>query len=280
MRKEYIATELCEHEFGGIKEPTFRRNKSKYMNDLEEKYHVSLGKRKRFTTYILDPKEMTAEEKADEEFLSILGCDIGGKDTELMKFILKSILERKIVPVHDEITYHANLSGIMKKRGTVGNYIAFLRENGVIEEPVQIPVWVDNPVMKRDGTEMYLKRKYDPETGEVFPTYHKRIVNHIYFDYATDGIAAYRNRVSKNIHEAIEMAFNNLWPDVLENKIYPLYKQHHKHEYIEAERMKLRAGLIREIGNAFGMNYCVRIEEPIINHAIKQQLKEYFNKVN
>lgn len=99
------------------------------------------------------------------------------------------------MPVHEEITHHANLAGIMISRGTVGNYMAFLEDNHVILEPMKIPVWVDNPVIRRDGTEIYLKRKYDVETGEVFPTYYKKIVNHIYFDYAKDDMSAVRTRV-------------------------------------------------------------------------------------
>ncbi|WHY87578.1 hypothetical protein QNH39_07045 [Neobacillus novalis] len=280
MRREYIATELCEHELGGIKEATFRRNKKKYLANLRIDNHIDFGKRGRATTYILDSKkkELTEHEKANVEFLEILGCDIGDKDTELLKFILKFILEQDIVPVHAEITHHGNLAGIMKTRGTIGNYVGFLKENNIIAEPMQIPVWIVNPITKRDGTEIYLKRKYDPQTGEVLPTYYQRVVNHIYFDYAKNGIGAHRQRVSKMTHKAIEIAFNNLWPEVLENKIYPLYNQNHKHEYIEAERMKAQSFLIREIGKAFGIYYCVKIEEPIIQPSIKRQLEDYFKQ--
>lgn len=85
MRREYIATELCEHELGGIKEATFRRNKQKYLADLRVNNHLELGKRGSFITYILQSKKrkMTAEEKADSGFwissavkseIKTLGC--------------------------------------------------------------------------------------------------------------------------------------------------------------------------------------------------------------
>lgn len=284
MIREYIVPELCEQYLGGIDKDTFRRNKAHYMNELQNKGDVEETDRKRgrYTIYTFEPKnrEMTAKEKADEEFLNIIGCEIGDKDIRLLKFILKSILEQKIVPVHEEITHYANLAGILKTRGTVGNYIAFLEDNHIIVKPMQIPVWVDNPVIRRDGTEIYLKRKFDSETGEVFPTYYKKIVKHVYFDYAKDDVCTRRKRVSKVTQEAIEMAFNNLWPEVMEMKIYPLYNQNHGYKYIEHERQKAQANLIREIGSAYGMRSCVRIEEPIISSSVKQRLKEYFSKAD
>lgn len=283
MKTEYLAVELCEHHFNGIDEKTFRRNKKKYMKDLDEKgFDVEEGKRGRFTTYLLDARErtFTPQQIEDAEFLEILECDIGGKDVTLLKFILKSILERMIVPGQDEITHHANLAGIKTTRGTIKNYMAFFRENDIIVDPMTIPVWVDNPVITSDGKEIYLKREYDKETGEVFPTYYKKLVKRIYFDFAKDDKGAHRERLSENTQVAIEYAYNNSWPEMMEKKIYPLYAKGYSTKYINDERSKAQKALIREIGEAYGITYCVRMDEPVINHAVKCKLIEYFGKGN
>ncbi|SDH74002.1 hypothetical protein SAMN04487975_107132 [Planococcus glaciei] len=281
MIKEFIAEELCEQKLGGIKADTFRRNKSKYIKDLEEDHNISYGKRGRFVTYILEDtiRIVSQKEKQDKEFVDILGFNIGDKDIELMKFILKSMLDKKIVPVQEEIVLHAKKLGITKKRGTVGNYIASLKKNNIILEPAQVPVWIENPIRRRDGTKLNLTRKYDKETGEVFPSYCKTIVNYIFFDFDKDAVDSQREKVSPLVHKAIEAAFNNLWPEALENQIYPLYAQNHAPEFIEGKRQRLQGTIIQDIGTTFGMKYLVRIEEPIINPEIKQRLKEYFYQV-
>ena len=49
--------------------------------------------RGRHTIYILE--EIGKPSNKNEEFLEILGCNIGKRNIELIKFLLKSILERK-----------------------------------------------------------------------------------------------------------------------------------------------------------------------------------------
>ncbi|MED4634984.1 hypothetical protein P9443_19110 [Peribacillus frigoritolerans] len=271
MTTEYLVVEVCEQFFNGIDEKTFRRNKKKkYVPDLEARgFKVTEGKRGRFSTIILDDSErkFTPQQIEDAEFLEIIECDIGKHDITLLKFILKSILERKIVPGHNELAHHANLVGIKTGQTTITNYMAFFRENNIIVDPMTIPVWDNNPL---------IKRVVDEETGEILPTYHKRICNRIYFDFAKDGSSFERDRLSKNTQEAIEMAYYNMLPEMMETKIYPLYTMGHSDKYINNERMKAQSQLLREIGTAYGINYCVRMDEPIINPIIKRQLKEYF----
>ncbi|WHX99304.1 hypothetical protein [Neobacillus sp. DY30] len=282
MIQEYIAVELCEQLFGGIKEATFRRNKEYYLGELEKEHNVRFGKRGRHITYILDPKEQTEQQKADTEFFEILGCDIGGKNIELMKFILKSIIEQKIVPVQDEIALQANRLGLWgtDSRGTVKNYMAFLKDNGIIVEPMEIPIWIENPIINRDGKEIWIKRKCDPDTGEILPTFHKRIVKHYYFDCVKNeaGKVIRRERVSDTTARAIEMAFNNLWTEAEQRELLSLYALGYTAMEMKKERSKVQARIIREIGREFGMCDCIRKEEPIINPTIKRQLNDYFNQ--
>lgn len=270
MSNEYLAAELCTEFFNGIDEKTFRRNKKKYIADLEKTFHVTEAKRGRFTIYILEPKECirTPEQIEDDEFLEIINCDIGKLNIELLKFILKAILEKKIVPGHNEIAHHANGAGIKTSQTAVTNYMKFFRDNNVIVEPIKIPVWDNDP---------RIKRVFDKETGEIYPTYYKKIVKRIYFDFADNDVAFHRLRLPKLTQNALEMAFNNLWPEVLEEKIIPLYAMGHDEEHIKKERSKAQKNLIRKIGKAFGINYCVRMDEPIINPEVKRKLKEYFD---
>lgn len=277
MITEYIAPELCEQFLGGIDPATFRRNKQHYMtvHNIKE----TNRKRGRYTIYTYEPKkEQSPQEKTDAKFLNILGCDIGGKNIELLKFILKSIIEREIVPGQDEIAYHANLASLNTTRGTVKNYMGFLKANGIIGEPLRIPVWIENPIKTREGKEIWVKREYDPETGEIFPTYYKKIVKQYYYDYMKTHEGVYRNRVDKLTQRALEMTFENIWPDEEHKHILPLYVLGYSPKYIKDQRMILKAKIIREIGTAYGMNHCRIDDEPIIT--IEKQLREYFFKAD
>ncbi|MFD6211200.1 hypothetical protein [Peribacillus sp. NPDC060253] len=265
--KEYSVLELCEQVLF-VKKQTFKNSQDKYLSKLSENYHVEIIK-KRPMIIALTTKGKSPQQVDDTKFLEIIGCDIGGKDITLLKFILKSILERIIVPGQDEIAHHAKQAGIWStdSRGSVKNYMAFLRENNIIVEPMTIPTWDNNPLVKR---------VIDKETGEILPTYYKKICNRIYFDYAKDGSSFQRERLPKNTQEAIEMAYYNSLPEMMESKIYPLYAKGHSDKYINNERMKAQDKLLREIGTAYGINYCVRMDEPSINPVIKGKLKEYF----
>lgn len=282
MIREYIAPELCEQFLGGIDPATFRRNKKHYMKEHNIKEIGRKRGRYPLYTYEQKQKEQSPQEKADADFLEILECSIGGRNIELMKFILKSILERKIAPVQDEIALRANQLGIWgtDSRGSVKNYIAFLKNNGILLEPMEIPVWVDNPIINRDGKEVWIKRKVDLETGEILPTYYKRIVKHYFFDCVKNeaGKVIKRNRVSDTTAKAIEIAFNNLWADAEQIEIIPMYAMGYTAKEISNQRSKVQSRIIREIGESFGMNNCCREEEPIINPTIKQRLKDYFNQ--
>lgn len=276
MKTEYLVVELCQERLNGIDEKTFRRNKKHYIAFLEETDNVSFGKRGRFSTIILEQKEKAAVENEDE-FLNILGCDIGGKSIDLMKFILKALLEKKIVPVQEELAYWAKQAKLVQSdsRGTIKNYLAFLKEHDIILDPMKVPVWIENPVVTNDGKEIFIKRQYDKETGEILPTYYKKYVNHIYFEYEKDGKKGNREMLSNATQEAIKMAYQNIMPEAMMKEIYPLYGKHDP-KFIEKERQKLKRKIILKIGKAYRINNCVRIDEPIINPTIKRQLKEYF----
>ena len=124
--KEYSVLELCE-EVLHIKQQTFKNSKSKYMKQLEQDFDIEIKKKKPMI-YALTPKEKSPQQKADEEFLEILGCDIGRRDIELIKFLLKSILEKKIVPVQEELTHWALQEHLIQSssRGVVKSYMEFL----------------------------------------------------------------------------------------------------------------------------------------------------------
>ncbi|MEW4230596.1 hypothetical protein [Priestia megaterium] len=269
MKKEYTVIELCEHELNGIDEKTFRRNKKMYIQKLEEKYYVAFGKRGRFTTYILEPKEKAPEQIENEAFLEIIGCDIGRKDIELMKLILKALLEKKVTPVQNELLKLAlqNNFKISKSRGTIKNYMKFLRDNQIIIPPREIPVW-DNA--------KYVKRECDPETGEIFPTYYKKLVRWVYFDYRNEGSIGYRKRLNETTQKAIHEAFKTIYKEEYVQKIVPLLKTNLSKEFISDSVSKLKMKVLQELGEAYGINACRRVEEPIINPLLSRQLKEYF----
>lgn len=272
MTKEYLAAELCEQFFNGIDEKTFRRNKKKYIASLEYMgFSVTEIKngRGRHTIYILEKIGKTEQQKADEEFLEILGCDIGKRNIELMKFLLKSILERKIVPVQDELTHWARQEHLIQStsRGVVKSYMKFFYKNKIIIKAMAIPVWVDDEIGNRE---------YDPETGEILPTYHKIIANKVYYDYADKEVGGYRKRLGDRAQEAIDKAYNVMLREEFQKKIVPMIKKRIERSIIEKAKISLRKRVLKEVGKAYGLNECVVIYEPIINPRIQGQLKSYF----
>ena len=264
--KEYSVLELCEQKWH-VKLQTFKNNPDRYWNELKKENHVEFVK-KRPIIVAVTPIGKSPKQVENERFLEIIGCGIGKLNIDLLKFILKAILEKKIVPGHNEIAHHANVAGIKTSQTAVTNYMAFLKEQNIIVEPIKIPVWDNDPAAKR---------VFDKETGEIYPTYFKSIVNRIYFDFAKDEISFNRFRLPKLTQNALELAYNNLWPEVLQEKIYPLYALGHDEKFITKERIKAQKNLIRKIGKAFGINYCVRMDEPIINPEVKRKLKGYFD---
>ncbi len=272
--EEYIAIELCEQFFNGIDENTFRRNKKKtYIPQLEAMgYKVTEIKngRGRKTLYTLEKIGKTEQQKADEEFLEILNCDdIGDKNIELMKFILKAILEKEIVPAHEELANAARHDGIqnVKSKTTISNYIGFFKENGVVLDPIEIPVWVDDEIGNR---------KIDMETGEIYPTYYKKVAKKIYYDYAVNGVGGYRKRLGDRAQEAIDSAYKTIYREEYQKKIVPMIKKQIESSKIDKAKFSLQKKVLQEVGKAYGLHYCVKIYEPIINPRIQGQLKSYF----
>lgn len=272
MTNEYLAVELCEQFFNGIDETTFRRNKKKYITLLESMgFAVTEIKngRGRHTIYILEKIGKTEQQKADEEFLEILGCNIGKRNIELIKFLLKSILERKIVPVQEEMTHWARQEHLIQStsRGVVKSYMKFFYKNKIIIKAMTIPVWVDDEIGNRE---------YDPETGEILPTYRKVIANKIYYDYADREVGGYRKRLGDRAQEAIDTAYNVILRERFQREIVPMIKKRVERSIIEKAKISLRKKVLKEVGKAYGLNECVVIYEPIINPRIQGQLKSYF----
>ncbi|MCU4898079.1 hypothetical protein OB968_02730 [Bacillus cereus] len=274
MTNEYLAVELCEQFFNGIDENTFRRNKKKtYIPQLEAMgYKVTEIKngRGRHTIYILEEVGKTEQQKANEEFLEILNCDdIGDKNIELMKFILKAILKKELVPAHEELANAARHDGIqnVKSKTTISNYIGFFKENGVIIDPIEIPVWVDDEIGNRE---------YDEETGEIYPTYYKNVVNKLYYDYADEGVGGHRKRLKPRTQEAIDTAFKTMYREEFQKIIVPMIKKKIDRSIIKEAKSFLQSRVLKEIGKAYGLNRCTVIEEPIINPCMQNELKSYF----
>ncbi|USK33521.1 hypothetical protein LIT25_23945 [Bacillus sp. F19] len=268
MIKKHTVAELCEHELNGIDAKTFRRNKKNYLQNLEKSYFVEIiGQRNQI--FVLTPKEQSKQQKDDAEFLEILGCDIGRKNIELMKFILKTLLEKQIVPAQDEITHWARQENLVQgeKHGTVGNYMGFLREHNILIDPMETPVWVHNPDVLPE---------YDKETGEIFPTYIKKHVTFVYYDYAENGVGAHRKRLGEDAQKAIHQAYQIMYAEEFQRVIVPLLKKKVDKSTISEQIFFLKMRVLQTVGEAYGLNKCVRLEEPIINFEVASKLKNYF----
>ncbi|MDA1678650.1 hypothetical protein [Bacillus cereus group sp. TH152-1LC] len=264
--KEYSVLELCE-EVLHVKQQTFKNSKPKYIKKLEQDFNIEIKKKPMI--YALTPKEPSSQQKADEEFLEILGCDIGRKDIEMIKFLLKSILEKKIVPVQEELTHWALQKNLIQStsRGVVKNYMEFFNDNNIIVPPMEIPVWDDSEIGNR---------KCDMETGEIYPTYYKKVAKKIYYDFADNGVGGYRKRLGERAQEAIDTAYKTILRERFQKEIVPMIKKRIESSIIDKAKFFLRKKVLQEVGEAYGLHYCVVIYEPIINPRIQGKLKSYF----
>lgn len=265
--KEYSVLELCENVLH-VKQQTFKNSKPKYMKKLEQDFNIEIKKKKPMI-YALTPKEPSPQQKEDEEFLEILGCDIGNRNIELIKFLLKSILERKIVPVQEELTHWARQEHLIQStsRGVVKSYMEFFNDNNIIIPPMEIPVWDDSEIGHR---------KCDMETGEIYPTYYKKVAKKIYYDYADKKVGGYRKRLGERAQEAIDTAYKTIYREEFQKKIVPMIKKQIGSALIDKAKFFLRKKVLQEVGEAYGLHYCVVVYEPIINPCIQKQLKSYF----
>ncbi|HDR7529723.1 TPA: hypothetical protein QCX69_000803 [Bacillus anthracis] len=265
--KEYSVLELCE-EVLNVKQQTFKNSKTKYMKKLEQNFNIEIKKKKPMI-YALTPKEPSSQQKKDEEFLEILECDIGNRNIELIKFLLKSILERKIVPVQEELTHWARQEHLIQStsRGVVKNYMEFFNDNDIIVPPMEIPIWDDNEIGNR---------KIDMETGEIYPTYYKKVAKKIYYDFADKKVGGYRKRLGERAQEAIDTAYKTIYRERYQKEIVPMIKKQIESSIIDKAKFSLRKKVLQEVGKAYGLHYCVVVYEPIINPRIQEQLKSNF----
>ncbi|MFZ0444196.1 MAG: hypothetical protein WAM95_06090 [Bacillus sp. (in: firmicutes)] len=227
------------------------------MKQLEENYHVKIVK-KRPMIIALTPKEKSKQQKADDEFLKIIGCEIGDKNIELLKFILKSILEKEIVPTREEFAnraWHEETTESIVSKGTITNYMNLLKDNNIIVEPSETPVM-----------------EVDKETGEI-EEYNVKHVNWIYYDYGKDGIVANRERLSEDFQKMFHAVYGREFAEAKKSQLKSMLKQ----GYSKADAISiLQRKVIRELGTHYEIVACERVAEPIINFAIAGKLKKYF----
>lgn len=104
----------------------------------------------------------------------------------------------------------------------------------------------------------------------------KKVAKRIYYDFADNGVGGYRKRLGERAQEAIDTAYNVILREEYQKKLVPMIKKQIESSKIEKAKFFLRKRVLQEVGEAYGLNRCVRIYEPIINPRIQGQLKSYF----
>jgi hypothetical protein len=217
---------------------SFKAHKQKYLEKLRLAYEVHEVTENGKAYYYLKPLN---------NLYTILNCDIGKKDINIIESILKVIMEGKVVPVQEEL---AKAIGV--PRGTFKSYMNFLKKHEIIKEPfVEI-------------IEVY-------ENGKKVHEYPKKHATYIYYDLKKDGI-----REMLPNQETVHKIHGMLWKNIFDN--HELVNKVKKNSDYQPLMSVVRRKVWEEMNNMFGMYNGDRTEVPIIKYDIKKQLQHYFNQ--
>ncbi|MBE5096465.1 hypothetical protein [Bacillus thuringiensis] len=243
MEKKYSTKELCEIILR-IKAGSFRAHKSKYMQELQENYHVREAKEGGKNYFYLTPKNTLP---------NILKCNIGKKvNIDVLAGILKIILEDNNVPIQEE---YARILGVAQSTISA-TYIKFLNDNNIIV-----------PAEKE-------KHTVTDKSGKQLYEYEQKVGSYVYYDTKPDGtVVRFIDEVQKKMHETYQKA----WAKEFATTITPLQKLGASKELIGKTMGKINRDIWRSIDDALEtVHKCNRVMKPRINPNIEQQLKEYF----
>ncbi|MDF2015553.1 hypothetical protein [Priestia megaterium] len=234
---KYSTKELCEQVLK-IKYDTFTVHKQRYLNKLRLAYEVYETTENGMIYYYLKPLN---------NLYTILNCDIGKRDIDIIANILKVIMKGDIVPVRAEIAKATNVP-----EGTVKSYINFLKKHEIIMGP-EIEEFV----------------VINGETGEIVREYKKKKTAYVYYDIKQDG--SREKLLGQNL---IHNKHGALWKEKFENQDY-LHLVIRNLNYQPLISV-VRKDVWNEMNNTFGLNKGARVEMLIINSEIREQLNEYF----
>lgn len=241
METKYSTKELCE--ILRVKAATFRAHKSKYLQELQENYHVREVKESGKNYFYLTPKNTLA---------NILKCNIGKKvNMDVLAGILKIILEDNNVPIQEE---YARILGV--GQSTISTtYIKFLKENNIIASVEK------------------LKHSVTDKSGKQLYEYEQKVGSYVYYDTKPDGtVERFTDKVQKQLHETYQRA----WALEFATTIKPMQQLGASKEQIGKVMGNVERRIWREINLALQLHRCNRVMKPRINPDIEQQLKEYF----
>jgi len=234
--EKYSTQELCDKL--KVTYGTFKAHKQKYLERLRLAYEVHEVTENGKTYYHLKPLS---------NLYTILNCDIGKKDIDIIESILKVLMEGKVVPVQEEL---AKAIGV--PRGTFKSYMNFLKKHDIIKEPV-----IERVVLLDDK-------------GNKKSEYDKKLVSFVYYDLKQDG-----TRTMLPNQETVHKIHGMLWKDIFDNN--DLVHKVNKNINYQPLMSVLRRKVWEDMNSMFGMNNGDRTEVPIINRHIKRQLEEYFD---
>ncbi|MEN3780471.1 hypothetical protein [Priestia megaterium] len=216
---------------------------------VEPTHHYHEVKEGRENFYYIKPKG---------GLISILDCNIGKRDIEVIKTILKVIIERKHVPVQP---VYANLAGVTQS--AISGYITFLKEHDIIVPPVT-------------QTEYVLDEK--EKTGEILSKREKKEGHWIYYDITADN--SY-NLLDESTQAQIHDMYTKNWGFEYATQVVPLQQEYG----IKGQDLKGVIGNIdrliwQKINKTFGLNNGKRIMEPEINPDVVKELTEHFKQAS
>ncbi|MFJ5760722.1 hypothetical protein ACIQAA_16655 [Neobacillus sp. NPDC093182] len=235
--EKYSIQELCDKL--KVTYGTFKAHKQKYLERLRLAYVIHEATKNGKTYYYLKPLN---------NLYTILNCDIGKKDIDIIESILRVIMEGKVVPVQEEL---AKAIGV--PRGTFKSYINFLKKHDIIKEPV-----IERVVLLDDN-------------GKIKSEYDKKIVSYVYYDLKENG-----TRTMLPNQESVHKIYGMLWKNIFDN--HDLVHKVQKNINYQPLMSVLRRKVWEDMNSTFGMNNGDRAEVPIINRHIKRQLEDYFNQ--
>jgi hypothetical protein len=237
--EKYSTKELCELVLK-IKYDTFTAHKKRYLDKLARAYEVRVERENGTDYYYLVPKN---------NLYTILDCDTGKRDINVIESILKVLMEGKVVPVRDEIAKAINVPA-----GTVRSNINFLKKQEIILGPEYEHLVVINA-----------------ETAEIVKEYKKKKAAYVYYDIKEDG-----SRTKLKNQGLVHRKHNDLWREKNENHDYlHLVVRNLNYRPLVAV---LRQDVWQELNDTFNLNKGARVPILFIKSEIREQLTEYFGR--
>lgn len=239
-KTKYDVKQLCAEELK-VSVQTFRNNKQKYMDILEQDYHVTIeigARNKEF--YILEPKE---KEMVILKDVVPNTTKLKRNDLKNIEAILKAVLIDNVLPIVPEIVEHTGMT-----ESTVKRCMKKMRDNNILLEPETRPDCFINQY-----------------TGEIID-YEVKQHSFIYYDKLPSGKRVVLDYLE--IHE--------IYSELYSKKMDKLYHEHKSNYNRKIALNVARVHAQKEVNSIFNLHNGNKTPRWIVDNEYRKLVEEKY----